>query len=112
MMVSVLMVGAGEYTAGFVPTAAGAASHKPAGVVAITCFDLRRLGMIERIVLCDICGTKLPAVRQTLKDKIADVYKDMDISLECFPGDEIQHDPLAVQKVDLAWQCAKCTMWL
>ena len=99
-MVSVLMVGAGEYTAGYVPTAAGAASDKPAGVVAITCFDLRRLGLLDRIVLCDICGTKLPAARQTLKTKIADVYKGMDVSLECFPADEVQHDPQAVQKVN------------
>ena len=93
------MVGAGEYTAGYVPTAAGAASDKPAGVVAITCFDLRRLGVVDRIVLADICGTKLPDVRKTLQTKIGDVYRDMDISLECFPGDDVACDPQAVQKV-------------
>ena len=49
-MVSVCMVGAGEYTAGFVPHAAGAASDKPAGVVAITCFDLRRLSIVSKAV--------------------------------------------------------------
>lgn len=95
------MVGAGEYTAGFVPTASGAASDKPAGVVAITCFDLRHLSLLDRIALCDICGTKLPAVRETLKRKIADIYVDMDISLECFPEDDVEHDPDAYKRVSI-----------
>ena len=46
-MVNVLMVGAGEYTAGYVPTVHGAANDKPAGVVALTCFDLRRFGVVS-----------------------------------------------------------------
>ena len=45
-MVNILMVGAGEYTAGYVPTVHGAANDKPAGVVALTCFDLRRFGAV------------------------------------------------------------------
>lgn len=48
MPVSVLLVGAGEYICGYVPTVHGAASDKPAGVVAITCFDLRRLGQVSK----------------------------------------------------------------
>lgn len=88
--VDVLMIGAGEYTAGsvcyrtgdclqqqiplpcwplkpssacaalwyptsrrmvcrFVQTAYGAAADKPAGVVALTCFDLRRFGKVKRL---------------------------------------------------------------
>ncbi len=92
-MVSALLVGAGEYTCGYVPTAHGAASDKPAGVVALTCFDLRRLGIVDRIVLADICGTKLPAARQTMQAKIQDVYKDMDTSVECFPAGRQRADP-------------------
>jgi hypothetical protein len=49
-MPSVLMVGAGEYTAGYVPTACGTASGKPVGVVALTSFDLRRLGEVSYVV--------------------------------------------------------------
>lgn len=55
-MVAVCMVGAGEYTAGFVPHAAGAASDKPAGVVAITCFDLRRHGIVSKSLAPDLSG--------------------------------------------------------
>ncbi|GAX83835.1 hypothetical protein CEUSTIGMA_g11259.t1 [Chlamydomonas eustigma] len=99
MPLSVLMVGAGEYIAGYVPTTHGAASDKPAGVVALTCFDLRRLGMVQRILLCDICGIKLPEVRHTIKSKIGDVYRGMDVSLECFPADDVECDPEAVHKV-------------
>mmetsp|Transcript_39454 Transcript_39454/g.111807 ORF Transcript_39454/g.111807 Transcript_39454/m.111807 type:complete len:273 (-) Transcript_39454:1025-1843(-) len=95
---NVLMIGAGEYTAGYVPTVAGAASDKPAGVVALSLFDLRRLGEVSRLVLCDICGTKLPKVRETLKRKIGDVYTDMDITVECFPSDDVQHDPSAYKQ--------------
>ena len=54
---------------------------------------------VDRIVLCDICGTKLPAVRQTLKSKIGDVYKGMDISLDCFPDDDVECDTQAIHKV-------------
>ena len=54
---------------------------------------------MDRIVLCDICGTKLPAVRATLKSKIGDVYKGMEISLDCFPDDDVECDTQAIHKV-------------
>lgn len=54
---------------------------------------------VGRMVLCDACGTKLPAVRQTLQSKIGDLYRGMDITLECFPADDVEHDPDAVTKV-------------
>lgn len=93
MVMDVLMVGAGEYTAGYVPTKDGAASDKPAGVIAITLFDLRRLGKVRRLVMCDAGGSRFPAIRQTLKTKIADEYRDMDITLETFPSDDISFAP-------------------
>ncbi|KAF8062958.1 ydgJ [Scenedesmus sp. PABB004] len=96
--VDVLMVGAGEYTCGFVQTSFGAAADKPAGVVALTCFDLRRLGKVRRLVLCDRCGTRMPAVRATMEAKIGRVYRGLDLSLECFPADDVHDDPDATIK--------------
>ena len=45
---SVLMVGTGEYTTGFVAGAV-AASDKKAGIVGVTLFDLRRRGLVDRL---------------------------------------------------------------
>ncbi|GAQ82624.1 hypothetical protein KFL_001180030 [Klebsormidium nitens] len=88
----VLMVGAGEYTAGYVPTAEGAASDKPAGVIAITLFDLRRFGKVRRLVLCDASGKRLPAIRENIRRKIGEVYKDLDTTLETHPPDGAPFD--------------------
>ena len=46
--VDVLMVGTGEYTTGYVGGAA-ADSDKGAGVVALTMFDFRRRGKVDRL---------------------------------------------------------------
>ncbi|GJP55349.1 hypothetical protein CLOM_g14320 [Closterium sp. NIES-68] len=93
--INVLMVGAGEYTVGFVPTKEGAASDKSAGVIAITLMDLRRLGKVQRLVLCDRSGRHFPAVRDTIKRKIQDVYRDMDVTIETHPADEVEEDNTA-----------------
>jgi D-galacturonate reductase len=50
---NVLMVGTGEYTTGYVGGTA-ADSDKGAGVVALTMFDLRRRGKVERIGMCGV----------------------------------------------------------
>ncbi|GLI67187.1 hypothetical protein VaNZ11_011405 [Volvox africanus] len=93
--IGVCIVGAGEYTVGYVPTAHGAASDKPAGVVALTCFELRRQGLVDRIVLCDMYGKRMPEVRATVRRKIADVYDGLDTYLECFPEDDVEQQPTA-----------------
>eukprot|EP00882_Tetradesmus_deserticola_P003525 GHRQ01003730.1.p1 GENE.GHRQ01003730.1~~GHRQ01003730.1.p1 ORF type:complete len:435 (+),score=181.80 GHRQ01003730.1:307-1611(+) len=93
--VDVLMVGAGEYTAGFVQTSFGAAADKPAGVVALTCFDLRKFGKVRRMVICDRCGTRMPAVRATIEAKIGRAYRGLDLTLDCFPEDDVPDDPNA-----------------
>ena len=49
----VLMVGTGEYTTGYVGGTA-ADSDKGAGVVALTMFDLRRRGKVERVGMCGV----------------------------------------------------------
>jgi D-galacturonate reductase len=51
--VDVLMVGTGEYTTGYVGGTA-ADSDKGAGVVALTMFDLRRRGKVDRAVMCGV----------------------------------------------------------
>ncbi|KAG2491936.1 hypothetical protein HYH03_009669 [Edaphochlamys debaryana] len=93
--IGVLMVGAGEYTVGFVPTAHGAASDKPAGVVALSCFELRRQGLVGRIALCDMYGGRMPAVRANVQKKITEVYFGLDTSIETFPADDVEADPNA-----------------
>ncbi|GIL53428.1 hypothetical protein Vafri_9013, partial [Volvox africanus] len=79
----------------YVPTAHGAASDKPAGVVALTCFELRRQGLVDRIVLCDMYGRRMPEVRATVQRKIADVYDGLDTCLECFPEDDVDQEATA-----------------
>jgi D-galacturonate reductase len=76
-----------------VQTAHGAAADKPAGVVALTCFDLRRQGLVGRLAICDRAGTRMPAVRATIATKIGAVYAGLDTTaLECFPADDVADD--------------------
>jgi hypothetical protein len=49
----VLMIGTGEYTTGFVGGQASD-SDKGAGVVALTMFDLRRRGKVDRVGMCGV----------------------------------------------------------
>ena len=81
------MVGAGEYNVGYVPTAAGAAPDKRAGVTAIVLMDLRRRGRLGRILLADADGRRLPLARACMAEKIG-AYAGMDTTVECWPKDE------------------------
>jgi D-galacturonate reductase len=93
---NVLMVGAGEYNVGYVPTAAGAAADKRCGVTAICLFDMRRRGMVNRILLADADGTRLPLARACMAEKIGAAYKELDTTVECWPKDETAtFDPAA-----------------
>ena len=93
-MISVLMVGTGEYTTGYVHGQASG-SDKSAGVVALTMFDLRRRGMIDRILMAGTNGTKFPGIREHLSSAIGERYRDMDTSADSWPADEVSSDPLA-----------------
>ncbi len=88
---SVLMVGTGEYTTGFVP-GAEAASDKKAGVVGVTLFDLRRRGLLERLLMASTNGTKFPGIREHLDNAVAKVYRDMDVSFVSYPSDDVPRD--------------------
>eukprot|EP00850_Spirogloea_muscicola_P003197 SM000013S26366 [mRNA] locus=s13:76851:79958:+ [translate_table: standard] len=48
-----------------------------------------------RQMMCDLTGTRFPAVRETLRRKIGSVYKDMDLTLETFPADDVVRDECA-----------------
>ncbi len=89
-----LMIGTGEYTTGYVHTQAST-SDKSAGVVALTLFDLRRQGKIERIAMAGTNGTKFPGVRRHFKEQIEGLYRDMDSRFDSFPADTISSDPTA-----------------
>lgn len=84
---NVLMIGTGEYTTGFVG-GTSADSDKGAGVVALTMFDLRRRGKVDRIGMCGVNGKKFPGIREHMRQNIGNIYKDMDLSCETFPGDD------------------------
>jgi hypothetical protein len=58
---------------------------------------------VGRMVLCDRCGTRMPAVRATIDAKIGKVYKGLDLTLECFPADDVPDDPDAFKKVRAYW---------
>ena len=98
-VLNVLMAGAGEYNCGCVPgSATGAAPDKRAGVTALCLFELRRRGRVGRILLADAQGTKLPLARETMREKIGEVYKGLDTAVECFPADDVAFDAAASER--------------
>jgi D-galacturonate reductase len=94
MRPSVLMVGTGEYTTGYVRNGASG-SDKSAGVVALSLFDMRRRGKVGRLMMAGTNGTKFPGIRRHVHESIARVYKDLDVTFESFPDDTVQSDPQA-----------------
>lgn len=84
--INILMIGTGEYTTGYVGGTA-ADSDKGAGVVALTAFDMRRRGKVNRIAMCGVNGKKFPGIRKHMEKQIRDKYKDMDISCDTYPSD-------------------------
>ncbi|HIG52716.1 MAG TPA: Gfo/Idh/MocA family oxidoreductase [Candidatus Handelsmanbacteria bacterium] len=94
--IDALMIGTGEYTTGYVHSQASE-SDKSAGVVALSLFDMRRLGKLGRIAMAGTNGTKFPGIRQHFQRQIAEVYRDMDMQFQSFPGDDVSRDPNAYQ---------------
>jgi D-galacturonate reductase len=88
------MVGTGEYTTGYVHNQASD-SDKGAGVVALSLFDLRRRGKVNRLLMAGTNGQKFPGIRGHLEKRIGSVYRSMDVSFEGFPGDGVASDPKA-----------------
>ncbi|KAL9115000.1 MAG: hypothetical protein Q9227_001244 [Pyrenula ochraceoflavens] len=84
---SVLMVGTGEYTTGFVGGGASG-SDKKVGVVGLTLFDLRRRGKVGDLSMVGVSGKKFPAIRAHLQKNISQVYNSLDTSFTSFPADD------------------------
>ncbi|THC96092.1 hypothetical protein EYZ11_004414 [Aspergillus tanneri] len=93
MAPSVLMVGTGEYTTGYVGGAASG-SDKKVGVVGLTLFDLRRRGKVGKLSMVGVSGSKYPGIRDHLHKNISQVYNGLDVSFDSFPADN-QTDPNA-----------------
>jgi D-galacturonate reductase len=91
---SVLMVGTGEYTTGYVHDGASG-SDKSAGVVALSLFDMRRRGKVGRLMMAGTNGNKFPGIRRHLHNAITRVYKDLDVSFGSYPKDDVARDPKA-----------------
>ncbi|KZV87099.1 NAD(P)-binding protein [Exidia glandulosa HHB12029] len=96
---NVLMCGTGEYTTGWVGSGAST-SDKKVGVVGLTCFDLRRLGKIGELAMVGVNGKKYPQIRTHLQEKIADVYKDLDVSFKSYPDDNTVDAEAYKQAID------------
>jgi D-galacturonate reductase len=93
----VLMIGTGEYTTGYVHGEA-AKSDKRAGVVAVTCFDLRRRGVVDQLRMVGTNGTKFPGIRQHLDAVVGRVYREMDTHFTSYPSDSVADDPVAYRR--------------
>jgi predicted dehydrogenase len=92
---NVLIIGSGEYVSGIVSSdGAASSSDKSKGVVALVMFDLRARKKIgPRIAIAGTCGLKFPHIRQHFAASIAAAYRDMDVSFESFPADNVERKP-------------------
>ncbi|KAE8145639.1 hypothetical protein BDV25DRAFT_66449 [Aspergillus avenaceus] len=88
---SVLMVGTGEYTTGYVGGTAST-SDKKVGVVGLTLFDLRRRGKVGDLSMVGVSGRKFPGIRNHLQKNISEAYNNLDTSFTSYPADD-QTDP-------------------
>lgn len=88
---SVLMVGTGEYTTGYVHDSAST-SDKSAGVIALSLFELRRQGRVGSLKMVGTNGSKLPEIRRHLQQTIGQAYRDLDVTVETWPPDDVARD--------------------
>lgn len=95
--VDVLMIGTGEYTTGYVGGTA-ADSDKGAGVVALTMFDFRRRGKVDRL---GMCGVNVRSDASTIRFSCIIVIDSMWIWLNGIPRqvavDDMLPDDICMQ---------------
>eukprot|EP01096_Ripella_sp_DP13-Kostka_P017917 TRINITY_DN9464_c1_g1_i1.p1 TRINITY_DN9464_c1_g1~~TRINITY_DN9464_c1_g1_i1.p1 ORF type:complete len:530 (-),score=229.73 TRINITY_DN9464_c1_g1_i1:34-1551(-) len=96
--VNVLMIGTGEYTTGIVQSAVEpkkegegqqhqhqvSKSDKKLGVVGVVSFDLRRRGLVDRLLLAGQRGSKMQQIREHW-NSMKDLYASIDTEFEAFP---------------------------
>ena len=92
---NVLIIGSGEYVSGIVSSeGAASSSDKSKGVVALVMFDLRaRKKVGSRIAIAGTCGLKFPHIRRHFESSIAGAYRDIDVSFDSFPADDVAKKP-------------------
>ncbi|GAK62496.1 uncharacterized protein PAN0_001c0696 [Moesziomyces antarcticus] len=82
---TVLAVGTGEYTTGFVGNSQSP-SDKKLGVVGLVMFDLRRRGLIApEIKMVGTNGDKFAGIRDHFKRNIEDKYRDLSTAFTSYP---------------------------
>ncbi|TKY90447.1 hypothetical protein EX895_000445 [Sporisorium graminicola] len=83
---TVLAVGTGEYTTGFVGNSESP-SDKKLGVVGLVMFDLRRRGLISpEIKMVGTNGDKFVGIRQHFEKNIESKYRDMSTAFTSYPA--------------------------
>ncbi|KAH9273703.1 hypothetical protein BASA83_004036 [Batrachochytrium salamandrivorans] len=82
----------GEYTTGYVHDGASG-SDKKIGVVGLVLYDMRRRGKVDWIGMVGTTGRKNSGLRAHLDSQIARGYKDMDVTTELFPADDVTYSP-------------------
>ncbi|EST09806.1 Oxidoreductase, N-terminal [Kalmanozyma brasiliensis GHG001] len=83
---TVLAVGTGEYTTGFVGNSESP-SDKKLGVVGLVMFDLRRRGLIApEIKMVGTNGDKFPGIRNHFAKNIESKYRDMSTEFTSYPA--------------------------
>ncbi|CAO1617701.1 unnamed protein product [Parajaminaea phylloscopi] len=87
---NVCMMGAGEYTTGFVG-GGSSPSDKKIGVVALSFFDLRRRGLCgPDLSMVATDGSKHPLIKEHFKKNIEERYRDMDTSYRGWPKEGVK----------------------
>lgn len=86
--------------------------------MALTMFDLKRRGLVGRLGLCGVSGSKFPAIRAHMRRAIANTYANLrdivlgaegsvdgstSVDVETFPADTCSSDPLAYKKALLCF---------
>eukprot|EP01137_Pigoraptor_chileana_P023020 Opistho-2@88674 len=92
--VNAVMCGTGEYTTGYVH-GTQSSSDKKIGVVALTLFELRRLGKVRDLGLVGTTGVKFDGIRNHFETKISNVYNGLNVAVSTFPEDSVQRDVFA-----------------
>ena len=83
-MIDVLVVGIGEYVTGLAQQKA-AQSDKSFGVVALSLFDMRSRGLVDKIRLAGRDASRFEVVRYHFETNLKSAYTNLDTSFEAYP---------------------------
>eukprot|EP00736_Rhodelphis_marinus_P006863 Rmarinus@m.1271 len=108
----IVLIGTGEYTTGYVHDNASK-SDKAAGVVALTCFDLKRLGLINKVVLAGTNGSKFPGIKDHFHRQIVKKYpgSNFDVTFEHYPKQDVVDPKGYLEALDSVPPGSMCTIF-